>query len=101
MVTSPLFDIKMTVDIARFTYGRYIAIGIEKTQNLKCADLVTSACALILTRLYPTIWLFKHGLSHEQIRSGITIGNSKVTLKALSLFVELQLKVVKGSKFTI
>ena len=32
----------------------------------------------------------------EQIRSDITIANSKVTLKALSLFVELHLRVVKG-----
>ena len=36
----------------------------------------------------------------QQIKkSGFTIGNSKVTLKVLSLFVQLQLKVVKGSNF--
>ena len=35
----------------------------------------------------------------EQLKSDTGVSNSKVTSKALSSFVELQLKVVKGSYF--
>ena len=49
--------------------------------------------------LYPHDMATQVGPHYEQMRSGITIGSSKFTLKTLSPFVQLQLEVVKRSKF--